>query len=143
MSQNGGGREGEMGAIPKLMVVVWKLFLPYCGLVGNPHLTAKHIFVAPLPTSTKSLWCSLPLPTKNLTHGHTAVREVAIKQIPQQKNIQDLPILVGFSDRLVWSEIDGFHWCGLVECPSCQGNPSIWPLFFFFNQKDTYALVSS
>ena len=25
----------------------------YCGLVGNPHLSAKNIFVAPLPTSTK------------------------------------------------------------------------------------------
>ena len=26
----------------------------YCGLVGNPHLTAKVSFVVPLPTSTKN-----------------------------------------------------------------------------------------
>ena len=26
----------------------------YCGLVGNPHLTAKQLIFAPLPASTKS-----------------------------------------------------------------------------------------
>ena len=37
------------------MVVVGKHFyiFVYCGLVGNPHLTAKQHFIAPLPTSTK------------------------------------------------------------------------------------------
>ena len=38
-----------------VMVVVGKRFtaFAYCGLVGNPHLTAKIQIVAPLPTSTR------------------------------------------------------------------------------------------
>ena len=33
----------------------WETFFvfAYCGLVGNPHLTAKILDLAPLPTSTK------------------------------------------------------------------------------------------
>ena len=35
----------------------WETFFifAYCGLVGNPHLTAKIQIFAPLPTSTKSI----------------------------------------------------------------------------------------
>ena len=36
----------------------WETFyiFAHCGLVGNPHLTAKLIIFAPLPTSTKQSW---------------------------------------------------------------------------------------
>ena len=39
-------------------------------------------------------------------------------------------------DRLVWLEIDGFHWFRVVLCPMYKGNP------FFLVQKVTCDLSS-
>ena len=63
------------GSQPSFHGCCWETFyniFAYCGLVGNPHLTAKVNIVAPLPTSTKLFWFS------GFSGGfHSAVKLVA------------------------------------------------------------------
>ena len=63
--RNGASDLGSWEFWPNEIATSWLTvyIFAYCGLVGNPHLTAKMSFVAPLPKSTESY-----LPGVNRSH---------------------------------------------------------------------------
>ena len=77
----------------------WETFciFAYCGLVGNPHLTAKNHFFAPLPTSTKPWGC--PMSDKGFSLLLT--------------NMEPTRGSVPFSSKLVFQEPSQFPCCNV------------------------------
>ena len=84
------------------------MFAP-CGLVGNPHLPAKIISLAPLPMSTKFSW------------NHPGFGNLGISSIPSDLNRHLFGFLVPAfksASPLGTAEMSGALPCRLVEPPS-------------------------